>query len=118
MRRRDFGIGLLAAPALIRSARAEAGVVRISKQYGLGYMSMMVMEKQGLVEQHATRLGLAGLKVEWSVLGGPGPQIDALLAGQADFIGRAQPRWRRCGTRPPARRRRCAPCPRCSRCRS
>ena len=91
MRRRDFGLGLLAAPALVRGAAAEAPSVRISKQYGLGYMSMMVMEKQGLVEQHATKLGMSALKVEWSVLGGPGPQIDALLAGQADFIGPGLP---------------------------
>jgi len=87
MRRRDFGAALLGLPTLIRPARAEAPVLRMSKQYGLGYMSMMVMEKLGLIEQHASRAGMAGLKVEWSVLGGPGPQIDALLAGQADFIG-------------------------------
>lgn len=88
MRRREFGLALLATPALVRSAAAaEAPVVRISKQYGLGYLSMMVMENQGLVERHAARQGLAGLRVEWSVLGGPTAQIDALLAGQADFIG-------------------------------
>ena len=87
MRRRDFGAAVLAVPALIRPARAEAPVVRISKQYGLGYLSMMVMERQRLIEQHAARAGIPVLTVEWSVLGGPGPQIDALLAGQADFIG-------------------------------
>lgn len=87
MHRRAVGLGLLALPTLIPAARAEAPVVRVSKQYGLGYMSMMVMEKLGLIEQHAARVGIPGLKVEWSVLGGPGPQIDALLAGQVDFIG-------------------------------
>jgi NitT/TauT family transport system substrate-binding protein len=87
MRRRTFGLGLLAAPMVLKAARAEAPVVRISKQYGLGYLSMMVMERQDLVRKHAARLGIPGLSVEWSVLGGPGPQIDALLAGQADFIG-------------------------------
>ena len=35
MRRRAFGIGLLALPALANSARAEASGVRIVKQYGL-----------------------------------------------------------------------------------
>ena len=53
MRRRDLGLALLAAPTLIRPARAEAPVVRMSKQYGLGYMSMMVMERQNLIERHA-----------------------------------------------------------------
>jgi NitT/TauT family transport system substrate-binding protein len=87
MRRRDFGLALLATPTLIRPARAEAPVVRMSKQYGLGYMSMMVMERQNLIERHADRMGMPSLKVEWSVLGGPTPQIDAMLTGQADFIG-------------------------------
>ena len=87
MRRRDFGIALLATPTVFRSAAAEASVVRISKQYGLGYLSMMVMENRKLVERHAERLGHPGLRVEWSVLGGTTAQIDALLSGQADFIG-------------------------------
>jgi NitT/TauT family transport system substrate-binding protein len=90
MRRRGFGLAVLGLPMLARPGRA-APVVRISKQYGLGYLSMMVMERQGLVEKHATRLGVPGLQVEWSTLGGPAAQIDALLAGQADFIGPGVP---------------------------
>lgn len=87
MRRRDFTTAALALPTLIRPARAEAPVLRMSKQTGLGYLSMMVMEQQGLIEQYAARAGMPGLKVEWSVLGGTAAQIDALLTGQADFIG-------------------------------
>lgn len=87
MKRRIVGLGLLTSPFIGHRVRAEDSVVRISKQYGLGYMSMMVMEHEHLVEKHAARLGLPGLKTEWSVLGGPTPQIDALLAGQAAFIG-------------------------------
>ena len=87
MRRRDFAAAALALPTLIRPARAEAQVLRMSKQTGLGYLSMMVMERQGLIERHAATAGIAGLKVEWSVLGGTAAQIDALLTAQADFIG-------------------------------
>lgn len=87
LNRRTLGASLLASPFLAARARAEDATVRISKQYGLGYLSMMVMEHEHLVEKHAAKLGLPALKTEWSVLGGPGPQIDAMLAGQVGFIG-------------------------------
>jgi NitT/TauT family transport system substrate-binding protein len=87
LNRRSLGLSLLASPFISRRVRAEDSVIRISKQYGLGYMSMMVMEHEHLVERHAAKAGLPGVTLEWSVLGGPGPQIDALLAGQIGFIG-------------------------------
>jgi NitT/TauT family transport system substrate-binding protein len=87
LNRRSVGLSLLASPFISHRVRAEDSLVRISKQYGLGYMSMMVMEHEHLVEKHAARAGLPGVKTEWSVLGGPAPQIDALLAGQVGFIG-------------------------------
>lgn len=87
MRRRAIVTAAVAAPFVSHRARAEDNIVRISKQYGLGYMSMMIMEHEHLIEKHAARLGLPALKTEWSVLGGPTPRIDALLAGQAGFIG-------------------------------
>jgi NitT/TauT family transport system substrate-binding protein len=85
MRRRDFGAGLLALPALARGARAEASEVRIVKQYGLPYLPLMVMEHEKLVEKHAARSGLPSLAVAWPTLGGPGAMIDGLLSGQVDF---------------------------------
>jgi NitT/TauT family transport system substrate-binding protein len=87
IRRRAVGLGLLASPFLPPRLRAEDSLVRISKQYGLGYLSMMVMEHEHLVEAQAVKHGLPGLRVEWPVLGGPSPQIDAMLAGQIGFIG-------------------------------
>jgi NitT/TauT family transport system substrate-binding protein len=85
MRRRQFGIGLLAAPALARSAAAEASGVRIVRQYGLPTLPLMVMEHEKLVQRHAARLGLPSLTVEWPTVGGPGAMIDGLLSGQVDF---------------------------------
>jgi NitT/TauT family transport system substrate-binding protein len=85
MRRRAFGMGVLALPALARGARAEVSGVRIVKQYGLPYLPLMVMEHERLVEKHAAALGLGSLTVEWPTLGGPGAMIDGLLSGQVDF---------------------------------
>jgi NitT/TauT family transport system substrate-binding protein len=87
LKRRDLGLSLLASPFISQRVRAEDTIVRISKQYGLGYMSMMVMEHEHLVERHTAKAGIQAVRTEWSVLGGPGPQIDALLAGQVGFIG-------------------------------
>ena len=82
MRRRDFCLGLVAAPALIRAASAQALTIRITKQYGLPYLALMVMETQRLVETHADRLGAGALKVEWPQLGGTQSLVDGILAGQ------------------------------------
>jgi NitT/TauT family transport system substrate-binding protein len=87
LNRRSLALAALASPFVSTRLRAEDTVVRVSKQYGLGYMSMMVMEHEHLIEKHAARLGLPSIRTEWSVLGGPAPQIDALLAGQVGFIG-------------------------------
>lgn len=84
--RRAFGLAVLAMPALARLARAEAGAVRFSKQYGLPYLAMMVMEEQRLVEAEAARQGLPSLAVQWSSVAGPAQQLDGLLAGAYDFI--------------------------------
>jgi NitT/TauT family transport system substrate-binding protein len=85
MRRRDLGLGLLSMPALTRFARAEASSVRIVRQYGLPHVPLMVMEHEKLVEKHADKLGISGLKTDWPTLGGPGAMIDGLLSGQVDF---------------------------------
>ena len=85
MRRRDLGLGLLAMPAILRLARAEASGIRIVKQYGLPHVPLMVMEHEHLVEKHAAKLGVRSLDLSWPTLGGPGAMIDGLLSGQVDF---------------------------------
>ena len=45
----------LAAPV---SARAEANVVRVAKQFGIAYMQYMVMQDLKLIEKHAKTAGL------------------------------------------------------------
>jgi NitT/TauT family transport system substrate-binding protein len=67
-------------------ARAEVGKVRISRQFGLPYLPMIVIEDQHLLEKNAKAVGI-DVETEWSQRAGPAADLDALLAGQADFIG-------------------------------
>lgn len=89
--RRALALGTLTAPLIGHRARAQAGVLRISKQYGLPYLPMMVIEEQRLLETELARRGLAGTKVEWSSVAGPAQQVDGLLSGQYDVIGPGVP---------------------------
>ena len=74
MRRRDFTKALLAAsstlafPTVIRPAAAEVTGIRFGKQYGLPYLSLMVMEQEKLVEKHAARAGIRSLTIEWATM--------------------------------------------------
>jgi len=77
----------LALPMLGRAAMAEVATVRIAKQYGLPYLPIMVMEHERLVEKHAGRLGLPGLRPEWTTLGGTSAIADMILSQQVDFGG-------------------------------
>ena len=72
--------------AILTTAHAEVGEVRISKQYGLPYLPMMVIEEQKLIEKHAKVAGLGDITLAWTTQVGPAAQLDALLAGQVDFI--------------------------------
>lgn len=72
---------LAAGPALAQ----EAKEVRFAKQFGVGYLPMVVMEELKLVEKHAAKAGLGDIKVSWLQLTGGAPINDALIAGQIDF---------------------------------
>jgi NitT/TauT family transport system substrate-binding protein len=76
-----------AAVVLAAPAGAEVGTVRISKQYGLPYPPMSVIEEQKLIEKQARQAGLGEIIVTWNTAAGPAEQLDAILAGQIDFIG-------------------------------
>jgi NitT/TauT family transport system substrate-binding protein len=82
-------VTLLSAIALASAgqARAEATEIRIAKQYGLGYLQLMVMEHDKLIEKHAKALGVGEVKVGWVTLGGGSASNDALLSGNVDVIG-------------------------------
>lgn len=68
-------------------AHSEAAQIRLAKQYGLGYLPMMVMEHDQLIEKHARALGLTDVKATWMTLGGGSVSNDALLSGSVDIVG-------------------------------
>lgn len=67
-------------------AAAEVKEVRIAKQYGLGYLPLIVAEQQHLIEKYAKEAGLGDVKVTWATLGGGSATNDALLSGSVDYV--------------------------------
>jgi len=76
----------LAALAWSVPAAAEQGELRIAKQYGLGYLQMIVMEDQKIVEANAKVAGMPDLKVTWATFRSSDVMNDALLSGSVDFV--------------------------------
>lgn len=65
----------------------EVSEVRITRQYGLGYLPLVVMESQGLIEAEGKAAGLPPIQVSWSTLGSGAASTDALFSGSVDFTG-------------------------------
>lgn len=82
------GMAVLTAAFMshIVPAQAEVREIRLAKQYGLGYLPLIIMEEQHLIEKHAKAAGLGDVKVVWATLGGGGAVNDALLSGSVDYI--------------------------------
>ena len=57
----------------------------------MGFLPLLVMEKNELIEKHAAKAGIADLKIQWIELGGPSAMNDALLSGSVDFIAAGPP---------------------------
>ncbi|MEJ0078219.1 MAG: ABC transporter substrate-binding protein [Alphaproteobacteria bacterium] len=68
-----------------RPASAEANVVRVAKQFGVGYMQYMVMQELKLVEKHAKAAGL-DITTEWATFRSSDVMNDALISGSVDFV--------------------------------
>jgi NitT/TauT family transport system substrate-binding protein len=67
------------------AAAGELTELHVAKQYGLGYLQMMVMEDMKLVEKHVKAAGLGDVKVSWSTFRSSDVMNDALLSGNLDF---------------------------------
>jgi NitT/TauT family transport system substrate-binding protein len=87
---RAFAV-LLALSAFGPTARAEVDEITIAQQYGLSFLPLMVMEKQSLIEKHAAKAGLAGVKASWVKVAGPSTMNDGLLAGSLHFAAQGAP---------------------------
>src|SRR5215471_16366413 len=83
------GAGLLAAPTIVR-AQAPLKVTFV-QQRGLLYIPVDIMVSGGVLQQEATKLGLGKIEATATALSGPGPVIDAILSGAADYGTAALP---------------------------
>ncbi len=72
-------------------ARAEAKELRISHGYSTGYLPLMVMRDQKLIEKHASRLGVGVPEVSWQITDGGNNINDAMLAGSLDIAATGIP---------------------------
>jgi len=78
---------VIAAALLLPPAYGQQkSEINITRQPGILYLPSHVMEKQRLIEKHATALGVPDLKVNWLLLSGGGNQTDQLLAGNVDVV--------------------------------
>lgn len=68
------------------NSSAEVSQVTVAKGYGLGYLPLLVMEHEKLLEKHAKSNGLGNIEVNWRVFSGPALMNDALLSGTANFV--------------------------------
>ncbi|HEY7664481.1 MAG TPA: hypothetical protein VH934_15285 [Xanthobacteraceae bacterium] len=83
------GVGLVAAPSI---ARAQAPLkVSFAQQRGLLYLPVDLMVSGGILRQEASKLGLGKVEATATALSGPGPVIDAILSGAADYGTAALP---------------------------
>src|SRR5947207_8926217 len=83
------GVGLLAAPAIVR---AQAPLkVSFAQQRGLLYIPVDIMVSGGVLQAEATKLGLGKIDATATALSGPGPVLDAILSGAADYGTAALP---------------------------
>jgi sulfonate transport system substrate-binding protein len=83
------GAAFLAAPARLRAQTPLK--VSFVEQRGLLYIPVDIMVSGGVLQQEATKLGLGKIEATATALSGPGPIIDALLSGAADYGTAALP---------------------------
>src|SRR5262245_44684391 len=86
MARRCVLITLLAFALSIGTAKGEISELKITKQPGLLFAPMVLMEHHKLVEKHAGDAGVPDLKASWLTLMSGGANNDALLSGSLHIV--------------------------------
>lgn len=81
----------LALTGMATTARAEVSEITVAQQYGVAFLPLMVMEKQGLVEKQADAAGLKGVRVNWLKVAGPSVMNDGLLSGTINYAAQGAP---------------------------
>lgn len=75
----------------VQVAASETSDVRIAKQYGIGYLPLMIIEADKLLEKHASARGLSNVQVKWTTFAGANVMNDALLSGDLDLAAVGTP---------------------------
>jgi NitT/TauT family transport system substrate-binding protein len=70
--------------AILPAAYAEMSEIHVSRQYGISYLPLMIMEDQKLIAKHAKAAGI-DIKVDWSKFASGAVMNDALLSGNLQF---------------------------------
>ena len=83
------GVSLVAAPTVLRAQ--EPLKVIFAQQRGLLYIPVDVMVTGGILQKEADKLGLGKIEATATALSGPGPVLDAILSGAADYGTAALP---------------------------
>src|SRR3954466_11139721 len=77
----------IAAAALVfasTAAHAEVSEITIAQQFGVSFLPLMIMERDGLIEKHAKAAGIE-VKPNWQKVAGPSVINDGLLSGNVHF---------------------------------
>src|SRR5947199_10509607 len=64
--------------------RAELSEITIAQQFGVSFLPLMLMERDGLLEKHAKAAGI-DIKTNWQKVAGPSVINDGLLSGNVHF---------------------------------
>src|SRR5437588_12277827 len=78
---------ILAAALLLAGAtgsRAELSEITIAQQFGVSFLPLMLMERDGLIEKHAKAGGIE-VKTNWQKVAGPSVINDGLVSGNVHF---------------------------------
>jgi len=82
-----YGLGIALAVSLAATpVRAEVSELKITRQPGLLFSPMLLMEHHKLVEKHAKEAGLPDLKASWVTIMSGGANNDALLSGSVHVV--------------------------------
>lgn len=79
---------LVALATIVGQAPAQAEVdrIKITKQPGILYAQLLIMEERKLLEKHAEAAGVGPVTVEWITFSSGGAATDSLLAGAVDIV--------------------------------
>jgi sulfonate transport system substrate-binding protein len=84
MKLRSLGLAALMLAATASAPRAEIAEVTIAQQFGVAFLPLMLMERDGLIEKHAKAAGIE-VKTNWQKVAGPSVINDGLLSGTVHF---------------------------------